>query len=98
MLVELVAWRNLYQKKVHFQKVGKIQISMSLCNSIVGMLFNIPYDTTGYLWTMLNCIQLQGMSLIPYISDGLTIYYCKVLTQKVKYQKTKAMGKSMIKN
>lgn len=79
----------MYQRKVHFQKVGKIQINMSLYNSIVGMLFNIPYDITNYLWTILNYIQLQGMSLIPYISDGLTIYYCKVLTQKVQYQKLK---------
>lgn len=47
---------------------------------------------------MLSCIQLQGMSLIPYKSDGLTIYYCKVLTPKMQFQEIKALRKSMVKN
>lgn len=83
---------------MHSQKVGKIQIYISLCNTIVSMLFNIHHDTSDYLWSMLNCMQLQVMSLIPYKSDVLTIYYCKIQTPKMQYQKTKAVGKLMVKN
>ena len=88
----------IYFRVGHSQKVGKIQIYISLYNRIVSMLFNIQYDTSDYLWSMLNCIQLQGMSLILYKSDAVTIYYCKVLTPKMQYQKNKAVGKSMVKN
>lgn len=75
------------KKKKHSQKVGKLQIYISLYNRIASMLFNIQYDTSDYLWSILNCMQLQGMSLIPYESDALTIYYCKVMTPKIQYQK-----------
>jgi len=55
----------MYQKNTRSQKVGKIQIYISLNNRIVSMVFNVLWDTSDYLWSMLNCIQLQRTSLIP---------------------------------
>lgn len=85
MLVHWATWRNIYQEKMHFQRVENIQMYTSLYNRIVSMLFNIQYDTFDFLLSMLDCIQLQGMSLISYKSSALTIYYYEVLTQKQQF-------------
>lgn len=57
------------------KKVEKIQIYIWLYSRIVSMILNIQYETSDYLWSMLNYIQLKVISLIPQKFYAFTIYY-----------------------
>lgn len=79
MLVHWATWRNIYQRKMHFQRVGNIQTYTSLYNRIVSMLFNIQSDTSvifcGLCLTVSNYKVCHSSHINPMLSLFITIKY-----------------------